>query len=246
MRLHIQQQQISPAYEGSEAGAVATPARPPSMDSLPIQQDWERHKSSCKLYTEVGNSASNESKLQRHLRLWTARFDSSLTCAIVPALDLQNNPTNIDTHGLIIRLQPRKHSESGSRFTLQSATVVPMAQLKLLYEAAGGNAVFQEHARQRAALQKKSGGREDYATMLVIAQNTGDDAFPGDRFDTDMRCGHLPWIFYALPNQLLSSFKPIFLTISFIQSPQFRDPSLAWRETLMIQVENDIPNRIVI
>ncbi|KAE9405094.1 hypothetical protein BT96DRAFT_916292 [Gymnopus androsaceus JB14] len=183
------------------------------------KQDWELHKSACKLYTD---SNTVESKLQRYLRLWIARFHVSLTHAIVPALELQKNPTNIDNFGMIIHLQPRKHRESGSRFTLQSATIVPMAQLKLLYEgAAGGNAILQEHARQRAALQKKSAAREDYATIVVIAQNTG----PGNRLDVEM------------------SFTPISLTRSFIQNPRFSDPTLAWRETLMVQVENNTPNR---
>ncbi|KAE9388232.1 hypothetical protein BT96DRAFT_927203 [Gymnopus androsaceus JB14] len=181
------------------------------------KQDWELHKSACKLYTD---SNTAQSRLQRHLRLWIARFHVSLTHAIVPALELQKNPTDIENYGMIIHLQPRKHRESGSRFTSQSATIVPMAQLKLLYEgAAGGNTILQEHARQRAALRKKSEGREDYATMLVIAQNTG----PGNRLNVEIR------------------FTLISLTRSFIQTPRFSDPTLAWRATLMLEVKNNIP-----
>lgn len=41
-----------------------------------------------KLKLGLGSVGSGDTKLQRHLCLWSSRFDSSLTCAIVPAISL--------------------------------------------------------------------------------------------------------------------------------------------------------------
>ncbi|KAE9384622.1 hypothetical protein BT96DRAFT_1007888 [Gymnopus androsaceus JB14] len=113
-----------------------------------------------------------EDPKERHLHLWTARFDSSLICAIIPALDLQNNPSNIDMHGMIILgsiLNLVHTSLCKARLSCpwsnSSCFTKPLVEVK----SSKSTPDNVPHYRRKAE-----------EGMLVIAQNTGDDAFPVD------------------------------------------------------------------
>ncbi|KAJ7161972.1 hypothetical protein C8R43DRAFT_1123679 [Mycena crocata] len=102
------------------------------------KRDWADHKAMCKLATDFPPAADPETggepPLRRHLRLWTARFDGSLICATIVALNLHKRPSNIDTFGLVVSLHPRPHAEAGARFDFISAVVTPMAEIAEIME----------------------------------------------------------------------------------------------------------------
>ncbi|KAJ7510924.1 hypothetical protein B0H11DRAFT_1956601 [Mycena galericulata] len=200
--------------------------------------DWPHHKPLCQLAKNFPPSADpdgGEPPLQRHLRLWTSRFNGSLVCATIVALQLNKHPQNIDKFGLIINLTPRPHAEAGSRFDLVSAEVTPMAEMEAImrlqnFQARTSNpgpTVMQLHKQHRDELKKRSGGQEDYATVIVIAKNLGPHALPGG-MATEIR------------------FKPIGVHRQMVRSAQLTDPTLAWYQTLLYQVKEDIPNREIV
>ncbi|KAJ7113037.1 hypothetical protein C8R44DRAFT_797109 [Mycena epipterygia] len=201
--------------------------------------DWANHKPYCKSVKDfpppVDPETGGEPPLQRHLRLWTARFNSSLVCATIVALELHKHPENIDKVGLVVSLRPRPHAEAGSRFDLVSAVVTPMARIEDVMgyhraqarSANPGPHVIELHRQHREALKKRTGGLEDYATVIVIAQNIGPHALPGGP-STEIR------------------FKPIGVHKKMIQSPQLTDPTLAWYPTLEMQVKRDLPNQAIV
>ncbi|KAJ7704164.1 hypothetical protein B0H16DRAFT_1747739 [Mycena metata] len=200
--------------------------------------DWARHKPYCKMTTDFPSirdpANSGEAPLQRHLRLWTARFDASLICAAIVALQLNKQPSNIDTLGMLITLRPRPHPEAGARFQLVSAEVIPMAQMMAIlvdYQQAQARAgadvgptLAELHQQHRDALRAKSGGTEDYATSIVIARNEGPYPLPGEH-NMEVR------------------FKPLNIHRKFVRSPMLTDPTLDWYGSLEYQVNNDVPNR---
>ncbi|KAJ6602811.1 hypothetical protein DFH09DRAFT_1125577 [Mycena vulgaris] len=201
--------------------------------------DWGHHKPACKLATDfpapVDPETGGEPALQRHLRLWTARFNGSLVCATIVALELHKHPANIDAFGLVVTLTPRPHAEAGARFDLFSAKVRPMAEIEVLMgfqrtqARSGGTSphVMELHRQHRAALKARTGGVEDYATMVVIAQNRGPHALPGG-LSTEIR------------------FKPIGVHRQMVRSAQLTDPTLNWYSSLEIQVQRDIPNQAIV
>ncbi|KAJ7161976.1 hypothetical protein C8R43DRAFT_316764 [Mycena crocata] len=196
--------------------------------------DWAHHKSSCQLAADLEDpNADGEPQLQRHLRLWCSRFTGSLVCAAIVALDLRPHPTNIDNFGLVVSLQPRPHAEAGARFDLVDAVVTPMAKIEAVMgyrtaEAkAGGPHVMELHKQHRDERKKGSGGEEDYATCVVMAQNLGLNRLPGGP-RTEIR------------------FKPIGVHRAMVHSAQLADPTLDWRLTLKHQVQDDIPNQEVV
>ncbi|KAJ7186434.1 hypothetical protein C8R46DRAFT_1057186 [Mycena filopes] len=203
--------------------------------------DWAGHKPFCKMVTDFPAAmdpvTGGEPALQRHLRLWTARFNGSLICAAIVALELNKKFSNIDTLGLVIILHPRPHAEAGSRFSFVSAMVTPIQEMMdqfLQYHtnqavdaAAGGPNLMELHQQHRAELKTRSAGQEDFATMFVVARNVGPHALPGGP-DTEIR------------------FKPIGVHRRMVRSPQLTDPTLDWYTTLKYQIERDIPNRAVV
>ncbi|KAJ7445840.1 hypothetical protein FB451DRAFT_791947 [Mycena latifolia] len=201
--------------------------------------DWAHHKPMCKLASDfpptVDPETGGEPALQRHLRLWTSRFNGSLVCATIVALKLNEHPENIDKLGLIITLRPRPHAEAGSRFDLVSAVVTPMAEIVDLMglqslQAQGPNhgpTVMELHKQHRDALKKRTAGQEDYATVVVIARNVGPHALPGG-MSTEVR------------------FKPIGVHRKMARSAQLNDPTLDWYLSLEIQVERDLPNKAIV
>jgi hypothetical protein len=140
--------------------------------------------------------SGSEPPLQRHLRLWTARFENSLICAAIVALDLHRHPENIDNFGLVITLHPRPHAQAGSRFQLISALVTPLAEtMKTLVgyqqaQARGadvGPNLAELHKQHREKKKQETGGMEDYAAVLAIAMNEGTHPLPGSLVNTEAR-----------------------------------------------------------
>ncbi|KAJ6620497.1 hypothetical protein B0H10DRAFT_2021813 [Mycena sp. CBHHK59/15] len=200
------------------------------------KSDWPNHKVMCRLATQFPPPAVGgdlEPALRRHIRLWTARFNGSLVCATIVALELNKHPENIDKVGLVITVYPRPHPEAGSRFNLVSAIVTPMGAMENIMALQDkqatsqntGPTVIEVHKQQREALKKRSGGQEDFATVIVIAKNLGPHALPGIEYDTEIR------------------FKPIGVHRKMVRSAQLTDPTLDWYSTLKFQIERDIPNR---
>lgn len=55
---------------------------------------------------------------------------------------------------------------------------------------------------------------------------------------------HLGFCFLA--HMVSSRFKPIAVDRRMIRSRELMDPTLAWLETLQLQIDRDIPNRVVV
>ncbi|KAJ7077006.1 hypothetical protein B0H15DRAFT_862808 [Mycena belliarum] len=197
--------------------------------------DWAQHKAICQLSVDfprpVDPETGREPPLNRHLRLWTARFEGSLLCAVIPALELNKHPENIDKFGLVVVLQPRPHPEPGARFALRSATVMPMDGIVEIMGVervkAQGASVMQLHRERRAALRESSAGDEDYATVVVIATNTGPHKLPG-------------------PSAAEIRFKPVNIYGEMVRSPQLIDPELDWHLDLSVQIDHDLPNQTIV
>ncbi|KAF7334540.1 hypothetical protein MVEN_02283800 [Mycena venus] len=198
--------------------------------------DWPHHKPYCTMVKnfppEKDPQTGGEPPLQRHLRLWTARFNGSLVCAAIVALDLNNHPENIDDFGIVVTLHPRPHKEAGARFQFISAVVTPMAEMVVKFIMALGGAehgktLLKMHQQHRDELKARTNGMEDYATMIVIATNTGEHALPGG-LATEIR------------------FKPLGIHKNFVRSAQLNDQSLDWYSNLKIQVNRDIPNQALV
>ncbi|KAJ7874463.1 hypothetical protein B0H13DRAFT_2057635 [Mycena leptocephala] len=197
--------------------------------------DWVRHKAYCKMvkdFPPATDESGGEPPLQRHLRLWTARFNGSLVCATIVALKLNKHPENIDNFGLVVTLHPRPHHEAGSRFQLISAVVTPMAEMMAVYMAsleAQAHAVdlLKLHKQHRDELKARTRGMEDYATVIVVAKNLGEHALSGG-LSTETR------------------FKPIGVHKQIVRSAQLTDPTLDWYTSLKIQVDRDIPNQAIV
>ncbi|KAJ6589334.1 hypothetical protein B0H19DRAFT_1103618 [Mycena capillaripes] len=198
--------------------------------------DWSRHKPYCKMVTEfppaTDPDTGGEPPLQRHLRLWAARFNNSLVCAIIVALELNKHPKNIDNFGLVVTLHPRPHAEAGARFHLVSAVVMPMAELVVTFvdvpaRPGHGSTLMQLHKEHRDELKARTKGMEDYATMVIVAMNKGPHALPGG-LQTEIR------------------FKPLGVHKKLIRSAQLNDPTLDWLTTLRNQVDGDHPNQTLV
>ncbi|KAJ6580677.1 hypothetical protein B0H19DRAFT_1112067 [Mycena capillaripes] len=200
--------------------------------------DWARHKPYCKMVTDFPATADPETggepPLQRHLRLWTARFENSLLCAVIVALKLNKHPENIDNFGLVVTLHPRPHPQAGSRFQLVSAVVTPLAELmKALVgyqqaQARGGDVgpnLAELHKRHREQKKQESGGEEDYAVILAIAKNEGSHPLAGVAVSMEVR------------------FKPINVHRKIVTSAVLTSSTLDWYASLEYQVNQDLPNQ---
>ncbi|KAJ7086799.1 hypothetical protein B0H15DRAFT_950311 [Mycena belliarum] len=218
--------------------------------------DWAHHKPMCKLGSDfppaTDPETGGEPALQRHLRLWTARFNGSLVCATIVALELNKHPENIDKWGLLINLQPRPHNEAGSRFALVSAVVTPMPQLADLMslqslQAQGPNTgpgVMELHKQHRDALKKRSAGQEDYATVIVVARNAGPHTLPGGMSMEIRRVAFL--LDLSCMTTSYHRFKPIQVHRKLVRSAQLNDSTLDWHLSLKTQVEHDMPNQTIV
>ncbi|KAF8175474.1 hypothetical protein K438DRAFT_1979702 [Mycena galopus ATCC 62051] len=202
--------------------------------------DWPQHKAYCKMVEKFPPQkdleTGGEPPLQRHLRLWSARFNGSLVCAAIVALELNKHPENFDKFGLVVTLHPRPHKEAGARFQLVSAVVTPMAELVAKYililgsQSQGpehGPNLMKLHKQHRDELKARTGGMEDYATMVIMATNAGEHPLPGG-LQTEMR------------------FKPLGIHMKLVRSAQLTDPTLDWYTSLKIQVDRDMPNQAIV
>jgi len=195
------------------------------------RKDWPNHKTLCNFNQqtrEVAGYEGMEPPLRRHLRHFTARYGGSLVCAAIVALDLYRKPSNIDAFGMVVTLYPRPHAEVGSRFTLVSADVVPMDEITEIMSMTPGSVGIESlstHKRERAALRKRSGGEEDFATMVIIALNKGSTPLPGEEHGIEIR------------------FKPLAISRKLVRSPQLVDVNIAWYASLHYQIDQDIPSR---
>ncbi|KAJ7659322.1 hypothetical protein DFH06DRAFT_439300 [Mycena polygramma] len=149
--------------------------------------DWKRHKPYCQMVINsppaTDPETGGEPAFQRHLRLWTARFNGSLVCAAIVALRLNKRPANINNFGLVVTLQPRPHAEAGARFRLVSAVLTPLREMQTLYMP---GQLVQMHEQHRDELKAETNGLQDYATVVVTASNDGPHALPGG-FRTEHR-----------------------------------------------------------
>ncbi|KDQ60353.1 hypothetical protein JAAARDRAFT_32747, partial [Jaapia argillacea MUCL 33604] len=193
------------------------------------RRDWPWHKDNCKTIAAKLRSAGPraDSIFQRQLRHWVARFDISLTCAVVPALKLNEDFSNISKLAMYIIMQPRPHSNFGSRFTIKSCMVVGVRQFKILMEVHGPGSFddgFEQHEKERKAMLARTNGETDFAMVGVLALNEGEHKLP-----IDVRFGLI--------------FKPICIDRWLARAPQLVDPSIDWLADLKRQVERDSPNR---
>ncbi|KAJ7837959.1 hypothetical protein B0H14DRAFT_3870232 [Mycena olivaceomarginata] len=191
--------------------------------------DWKRHKIYCQMTTRFPPAADpdtgGEPQVQRHLRLWTSRFNDSLMCAIIVALDLHKHPENLDKFGLVVTLRPRVHPEAGSRFSLISAEIGTLSGLmeivveRQLLQARGADVrpnVAELHQQHRDQQKRATGGTEDYAAVMIIVQNGEDDRM-------DIR------------------FKPVCIYKHLVRS--LASHNIDWYASLEYQVNHDVPSQ---
>ncbi|KAJ7330869.1 hypothetical protein DFH08DRAFT_881970, partial [Mycena albidolilacea] len=188
--------------------------------------DWKHHKP---YYPVTGG----EPPLQRLLRLGNARFENSLMFAAIVPLDLYKRPKNIDNLGLVITLRPRAHPQAGSHFKLVSARTAPLSIMMAIMVAtqrsqargpASGPNLAELHQPHRDEQRVKTGGMEDYAAVIVIANN--DESLPGGLVSTEIR-----------------RIQAVSIQQHLVRSPQLMDTTLDWYVSLEYQVEHDRPNQ---
>lgn len=172
-----------------------------------------------------GDNAT-EPPLRHHIRHWTARFANSLAFAAIAGMGVNRSFSNIDKYGMIVRLTPRPHSITGSRFSLQSCSIVPMEEFRIIAAAQNSEKILMQHARERELIKEKTAGQQDFIACFVIATNEGRYKLDGNR-DFEIR------------------FKPLGINRDLARSPQLLDPTLAWRESLEYQIKYDVPNRTI-
>ncbi|KAF9049228.1 hypothetical protein BDZ89DRAFT_1154542 [Hymenopellis radicata] len=194
------------------------------------KQDWPHHKAFCKLASAKAAVAptfeDSEPPLRRNLRHFTARFNNTLVMATIAALELMHHPEHLDTQGLVVTLEPRPHANTGARFSLATARVHPLEDIAEILGMQGefGIRTMQMHLQERENLKQRTRGNEDFAAMLVIAENKGAHLLPGD-------------------HPLEVRFKPIHINWSLVRGKQFAKPrsDIDWIATLCLQIEQDLP-----
>ena len=189
---------------------------------------WKRHKEACNLYLSLLKSDNaTEPPLRRHLRHWTARFEGSLLCAAIVGMDIRHDFSNVHKYGMIVRLNPRPHAITGARFTLKKCDIVSMDAMRRFSAIFGMDTVLNQHEKERELMKKKSRGQKDFAACVVMVLNEGKWKLDGEH-NTEVR------------------FKPLCIIKDMARSPQLNDPSLAWLQTLEMQIQKDIPTRSLI
>lgn len=117
-----------------------------------------------------------------NLRYFNSRFNINFIMCNIRALDIANTPGMIDTHSMVLWVEPRPHKEKGSRFRFKDAEIVTHAAMIEMAASMGDmiKATLKQNEVERARAKRESGGSLDYTLMLVIATNTGPDKLPGD------------------------------------------------------------------
>jgi hypothetical protein len=103
----------------------------------------------------------------------------------------------------VVTFHPRPHKEAGSRFQFISTAVTPMTEMvdKFIMTlgaqsqqgADHGPNLMKLHKQHRDELKERTGGMEDYATIVVVVRNVGEHALPG-AVKTEIRCAHCRFI----------------------------------------------------
>ncbi|KAJ7927085.1 hypothetical protein B0H13DRAFT_1971574 [Mycena leptocephala] len=133
-------------------------------------RDWPQHKKSCRCNVAAQAVTGGETAIQRDLRNWVFRFRGTLQAAIMRGLNLKNEWHRIGRDGLLILLKHRPHENSGSRFFIVVAAVLPNDELLELPGLAHQcRHVLQIHVSERARLQEKHKGAADYASVFLVA-----------------------------------------------------------------------------
>jgi hypothetical protein len=102
------------------------------------EADWVKHKPQCELTNQLKQASFSltgpkETKLQRNLRNFTARYDISLMAALVCALDLRNKPENIDKFAVLVTIVPRRTSKTAC-FVLKDVDILPMTTFQSMVD----------------------------------------------------------------------------------------------------------------
>ncbi|KAF8162275.1 hypothetical protein K438DRAFT_1858793 [Mycena galopus ATCC 62051] len=150
------------------------------------KKNWRQHKPVCEYNTAQFAALEGEQPLlERYLRHWAVRFDASLLAACIRGLNLKFEWERIGQGGLVIFMEPRPHRNVGSRWRIQNAGMFKTEVIHEMLEKVGmfdqyRDQVLPMHIAARQRLQKSSGGTADYASVFLLAVNTGPDALEGD------------------------------------------------------------------
>ncbi|KAJ7785004.1 hypothetical protein DFH07DRAFT_2388 [Mycena maculata] len=88
------------------------------------KKNWEKHKPVCNYNTAQTACADGEPLLQRNLRNWAARFDTTLHHVCIRSLNLKYEWDNIGEGGaLVLFMEPRPHPNAGARWRIHHAAI---------------------------------------------------------------------------------------------------------------------------
>jgi hypothetical protein len=177
------------------------------------------------LMTQLGQYPPDvETSLQRHRRLFCARFGNCITAACISALELWRTPTNISDFACILHIRPRPHREAGARFTLHDFQVVPRQIWvdAMTRTSARGKALLEQHEAERRKIRMTTNGGSDYLTIALWIRNEGEHKIEGETADE-------------------IGFAPQLVPWNLVDEPIFK--RLDWYTTLQRQIELDIPHR---
>ncbi|KAK7016081.1 MYND-type domain-containing protein, partial [Favolaschia claudopus] len=154
---------------------------------------WLFHKSVCnhniKAWTVRGNTEGQEPFLQKNLRHWVIRFQTTLLATCIRALNLKSDWDRLDQVGLVISGEPRPHPHPGSRWRITAADVCSNDEITEILQEAGlweqyRDEIFPLHNAARERLRNDSRERWDYVYALTFAANDGKDKFEGEHSPT--------------------------------------------------------------
>ncbi|KAJ7621846.1 hypothetical protein B0H17DRAFT_1112636 [Mycena rosella] len=191
------------------------------------QKSWKQHKPVCQYNSGQFELADGEPLLQRNLRHWVARFDATLLSACIRGLNLKFEWERINHGGLVIFLEPRPHPNVGSRWSIRNAGMFRNEGIMNILEKVGMAEQYRDqvlplHNVERERLRKSSGGRSDYVSVFMLADNIGPNALEGDHTFT-MR------------------FKPVDMHQSMVALLPMDQYAGDWCQDLKDQVHNDHP-----
>ncbi|KAK6980710.1 MYND-type domain-containing protein [Favolaschia claudopus] len=194
------------------------------------RNDWKLHKPTCAYNAQQFAAVEGgEPLLQRNLRHWVARFYSTLVSAAIRGLDLRFDWDRINQGGIIIGLEPRPHLNVGSRWRVGMVAARPNESIFEMLDKVGmmeryRDEVFPGHEEARKRLRESSGGRSDYAYVVILASNCGPDALEGD---------HPPTY----------RFTPVDVHREMVNRMPVEFFTVNWREDFTEQVEEDRPTK---
>ncbi|KAJ7277651.1 hypothetical protein C8J57DRAFT_1307400 [Mycena rebaudengoi] len=196
------------------------------------RKNWQQHKPVCSYNVQLGRGGGDDPVLERHLRHWAVRFDATLLNACIRGLNLKYEWERIGLGGLVLFMEPRPHTNAGSRWRIQNAGMFQNEAIHNILEKLGMldsylEQVLPMHNEARKRLQESSGGNGDYVSVFMIAGNFGADALTGDH----------PPTFRFKP---LDVHRPL---VALVPMPQYDGD---WLQDLKDQVHNDHPMKHVV